>query len=108
MPLIVIYKTKSTYYLCFYVVSLQAEFPTDRGKVDFWLSGAISDNPFGIWERIGNDILCSGPCLLPLTEDILLRFQLRKIAVVADTQQAFLQILVNECQRNYLYLMKTV
>ena len=108
MPLIVIYKTKNSYYLCFYVEPVQAEFPTDRDKVDFWLSGAISDNPFGIWEQIGNDILCSGPCLLPLTEDILLRFQLRKIAVVVDIQQAFLQILVNECRRNYLYLMKTV
>ena len=49
-----------------------------------------------------NDILYSGPCLLLLIEDILLQFLLGRIAVVADIQQAFLQILVNECHRNYL------
>ena len=49
-----------------------------------------------------NDILYSGPCLLPLIDDILVRFRLRRIAVVADMQQAFLQISVNECHRNYL------
>ena len=40
--------------------------------------------------------------LLPLIEDILLRFRLGRIAVVANIQQAFLQISVNECHRNYL------
>ena len=49
-----------------------------------------------------NDILYSGPCLLPLIEDILLRLRLGRIAVNADIQQAFLQISVNECHRNYL------
>ena len=49
-----------------------------------------------------NEILYSGPCLLPLIEDILLRFRLGRIAVVTDIQQAFLQISVNECHRNYL------
>ena len=49
-----------------------------------------------------NDILYSGPCLLPLIEDILLRFRLERIAAVADIQQAFLQISVNECHRYYL------
>ena len=104
MSLIKIYKTKNSYYLCFYVDPVQAEFPTDRDKVDFWLSGAISDNPFGIWEQIGNDILCSGPCLLPLTEDILLRFQLRKIAVVVDIQQAFLQYSEGMNVRGTIYI----
>ena len=49
-----------------------------------------------------NDILYNGPCLLPLIEDVLLKFRLGRIAVVADIQQAFLQISVNECHRNYL------
>ena len=49
-----------------------------------------------------NDILYSGPCPLPLIEDTVLRFRLGRIAVVADIQQAFLQISVNECHRNYL------
>ena len=39
-----------------------------------------------------NEILNSGPCLLPLIEDILLRFRLGRTAVVADIQQVFLQI----------------
>ena len=49
-----------------------------------------------------NDILYNGPCLLPLIEDVLLKFRLGRIGVVADMQQAFLQISVNECHRNYL------
>ena len=49
-----------------------------------------------------NDILYSGPSLLPLIEDILLLIRLGRIAVVANIQQAFFQILVNECHRYYL------
>ena len=49
-----------------------------------------------------NEILYSSPWLLPLIEDILLRFWFGRIATVADMQQAFLQISVNECHRNYL------
>ena len=49
-----------------------------------------------------NGILYSGLCPLPLIEDTVLRFRLGRIAVVADIQQTFLQILVNECHRNYL------
>ena len=37
-----------------------------------------------------------------MIEDIPLRFRLGRIAVVANIQQAFLQISVNECHRNYL------
>ena len=44
----------------------------------------------------------SGPCFLPLIEDILLRFRLGRTAVLADIQQAFLHTSVNECHRNYL------
>ena len=36
-----------------------------------------------------NDTLYSGPCLLPLVEDILLRFRISETAVVAHIQQAF-------------------
>ena len=49
-----------------------------------------------------NEILNSGPCLIPLIEDILLRFRLGRTAVFADIQQVFLQVSVNECHRNYL------
>ena len=47
-----------------------------------------------------NDILYSGPCLLPLVQDILLRFRIGETAVVADIQQAFLQISIAETHRN--------
>ena len=39
-----------------------------------------------------NDIFNPGPCLIPLTFDILLRFGIGKIGLVADMRQAFLQL----------------
>ena len=36
-----------------------------------------------------NDVLCSGPCLLLLIFDILVRFRTVKIGIVADVKQAF-------------------
>ena len=41
-----------------------------------------------------NELLESGPCLLPLLYDILLRFSLGPITIIADIKQAFLQIYV--------------
>ena len=38
-----------------------------------------------------NDVLYSGPCLLPLIFDILIRFCTGKIGIVADVKQAFYQ-----------------
>ena len=38
-----------------------------------------------------NDVLYSGPCLLPLIFDILIRFRSGKIEIVADVKQAFHQ-----------------
>ena len=46
-----------------------------------------------------------GPCLLPHIFDILLRFRLGKIAMVSDIKQAFLQICMDENDRNYLRVM---
>ena len=42
-----------------------------------------------------NQLLHSGPCLLPLLYDILLRFRLGKFAITNDIKQAFLQIELN-------------
>ena len=36
-----------------------------------------------------NEVLYSGPCMLPLLHDILIRFRIGKIGFVADVQQAF-------------------
>ena len=44
-------------------------------------------------------MICSGLCLLPLVQDIL-RFRIGETAVVADIQQAFLQISIAEPHRN--------
>ena len=49
-----------------------------------------------------NDILNSGPCLLPLVQDILLWFRIGEMAVVADIQHAFLQISSAKPHRNLL------
>ncbi|XP_057292161.1 uncharacterized protein LOC130614736 [Hydractinia symbiolongicarpus] len=49
-----------------------------------------------------NDILNSGPNLLAKVFDILLRFRTNYVALVADIQQAFLNIEIAEKDRNYL------
>ena len=49
-----------------------------------------------------NELLESGPCLLPLLYDILLRFRLILIAITADIKQAFLQISVAKERQNFL------
>ena len=43
-----------------------------------------------------------GPPLTPAILDILLRFRAKKIGLVADMQQAFLNIAVDERHRDYL------
>ena len=49
-----------------------------------------------------NDVLYSGPCLLPLISGILIRFRIGKIGIVADVKQAFLQTEISEEHRNFL------
>ena len=43
-----------------------------------------------------NDVLHSDPCLLSFLQDILSRFRIEKIGLVAYTIQAFLQISINK------------
>ena len=50
-------------------------------------------------------MIYSGPCLLPLVQDILLRSRIGKTAVVADIQQEFLQINIAEPHRNLLRVL---
>ena len=49
-----------------------------------------------------NDCIHVDPPLTPAILDILLRFRAKKIGLVADTQQAFLNIAVDERHRNYI------
>ena len=49
-----------------------------------------------------NDCLHVGPSLLPLMFDILLRFRLFPVAILGDIQKAFLQIQVDQLDRDCL------
>ena len=49
-----------------------------------------------------NDCLYAGPPLSPLIYDILLRFSSHKIALTADIEKAFLNVSVNETDRDFL------
>ena len=49
-----------------------------------------------------NDILYSGPCLLPYLYDILLRFRTGKIGLVGDIKQDFLQVEIAEEHRDFV------
>ena len=49
-----------------------------------------------------NDVLYSGPCMLLLLHDVLIRFRIGKIGILADVQQTFLQIEVEEKHWDFL------
>ena len=49
-----------------------------------------------------NEILYKGPCLNPQLYDLLLKFRIYPIAMVADIEKAYLQILVDESDRDFL------
>ena len=49
-----------------------------------------------------NDCLYPGPNLLSKIFDILLRFRLNPVAILADIKQAFLNVEIAEEHRNYL------
>ena len=50
-------------------------------------------------------MLDPGPCLLPPIFDISVRFWLREIRIVADIKKAFLQIAIDEDQRDFLRII---
>ena len=56
-------------------------------------------------EKSLNDMLDPGPCLLPRIFDILVRFRLGKIGIVADIKKAFLQIAIDEDHRDFLRMI---
>ena len=49
-----------------------------------------------------NDCLYAGPPLSPLIYDILLRFRVHKVALIADIEKAFLNVSVHLKDRDYL------
>ncbi|XP_023312572.1 uncharacterized protein LOC111692709 [Anoplophora glabripennis] len=48
-----------------------------------------------------NNLLCTGENLIPLLLTILINFRIGKIGLTADIEKAFLQIELNESERNY-------
>ena len=69
---------------------------TTKLRIVFDASAKIRNEPFL------NDILYSGPCLLPYLYDILLRFRTDKTELVGDIKQAFLQVKIAEEQRDFV------
>ena len=49
-----------------------------------------------------NDAMYKGPCLTPLLFDVLVRFRLNPIGIIADIEKAYLQIYVADCHRDFL------
>lgn len=49
-----------------------------------------------------DDSLYAGPPLSPLIYDILLRFQVHKIALIGDIEKTFLNVLVHPRDKDYL------
>ena len=52
-----------------------------------------------------NDVLYKGPCMNPMLYDLLLKFRVYPIAITADIEKAYLQIVVEEDHRDYLRLL---
>ena len=49
-----------------------------------------------------NQILHAGPSLLPLINEIMLRFRTKQVALVGDLEKAFLMVAVEECHKDFL------
>ena len=74
---------------------IKNERDTAKTRIVFDAASKIGNNPSL------NDCLHSGPCLLPLIFDILLRFRIGDVALVADIKQAFLNIEIDEEERDF-------
>ena len=75
---------------------IRNESETTKTRIVFDASSKIGNNPSL------NDCLHSGPCLLPLIFEILLRNRIGDVGLVADIKQAFLNIEIDEGDRDFL------
>ena len=78
---------------------IRNDYSSTKLRIDFDAPAHYTTEPYL------NNILEAEPCLLPYLLDIFLRF---RTAVVADIKQAFLQIEINENDRNLDGLMKMI
>ena len=49
-----------------------------------------------------NHAMYEGPCLIPLLFDVLVRFRLNPIGIIADIEKAYLQISAADCHCDFL------
>ena len=91
-------KTDAVHYLPHRAV-VKEERETTKTRLVFDASAKYQD------EKSLNDMLDPGPCLLPPVFDILVRFRLGMIGIVADIKKAFLQVGLDEDQRDFLRII---
>ena len=91
-------KTDAAHYLPHLAV-VKEERETTKARIAFDGSAKYQD------EKSLNDMLDPEPCLLRCIFDILVRFRLGKIEIVADIKKAFLQIAIDEDRRDFLRMI---
>ena len=91
-------KTDAVHYLPHRAV-VKEERETTKTRIVFDASARYQD------QKSLNYRLDSGPCLLSRIFDILVRFRLGKIGIVAYIKKAFLQIAIDENQCGFLRMI---
>ena len=89
------------HYLPYHDV-IKNERDTTKTLIVFDVSLKIINNPSL------NGCLHSDSCLLPLIFDMLLRVRIRDVALIADIKQAFLNIEIDEGDRDFFRLLWVV
>ena len=91
-------KTDAVHYLP-HQAEVKKDRETTKARIIFDASAKYLN------EKSLNDMLDPGPCLLPRIFDILVRFRLGKIGIIADIKKAFLQIAIDEDHRDFLRMI---
>ena len=74
---------------------IKNERDATKTRIVFDASSKIGNNPSL------NDCLQSGPCFLPLIFNILLRFRIGDMGLVADIKQMFLNVEIGEGDKDF-------
>ena len=77
-------------------LEIKNERETTEARILYDVSSKMGNNPSL------NDFLHSGTCLLPLIFDILFRFRIVDMVLVADIKRVFLNIEIDDCYRDFL------
>ena len=79
---------------------LREKRKTTKLRIVFDVSAKMYDEP------LLNDLLYSGPCMLPFLYGILLRFRISKVGLIADIKQAFLNLGIADEHRDFLRFLR--